>query len=111
MIPTKPPAPAKRQQDMEAGIACQLIARLAPYAPDIAAAGEAVAELDCILGLAEAARHLNLCLPQVRRWRGRRRRRREVGSSGQRGPGPLGRLVPLVRLEGLAWPVQGEAAE
>ncbi|EFN56890.1 hypothetical protein CHLNCDRAFT_144556 [Chlorella variabilis] len=53
--------------DMEAGIACQLIARLAPYAPDIAAAGEAVAELDCILGLAEAARHLNLCRPQLTR--------------------------------------------
>jgi DNA mismatch repair ATPase MutS len=50
---------------MEAGIACQLTRRLAEHAAAIAAASEAVAELDCVLSLAQAARDLNLCRPQV----------------------------------------------
>lgn len=53
-------------QDMESSIACQLTARLAEFAPEVAAASEAVAELDCLLALALAARNLNLCRPEVR---------------------------------------------
>ncbi len=50
---------------MESSIACQLTARLAEFAPEVAAASEAVAELDCLLALALAARNLNLCRPEV----------------------------------------------
>lgn len=50
---------------MEHGLACQVIARLAVFAPEVAQAAEAASELDCILALAAAARELNLCRPQV----------------------------------------------
>lgn len=50
---------------MEHSLACQVIARLAAFAPEIAQAAEAASELDCILALAAAARELNLCRPQV----------------------------------------------
>lgn len=50
---------------MERSLACQVIARLAAFAPEISQAAEAASELDCILALAAAARELNLCRPQV----------------------------------------------
>ncbi len=51
---------------MEAAIASRLTQRLAEFAPDIGRASAALAELDCLLSLAIAARELNLCRPQVR---------------------------------------------
>ncbi|KAL4443274.1 hypothetical protein ABPG75_011011 [Micractinium tetrahymenae] len=56
-----------RMQDMEHSLACQVIARLAAFAPEVGRAAEAAAELDCILALAAAARELNLCRPQLTR--------------------------------------------
>jgi DNA mismatch repair ATPase MutS len=50
---------------MEAGVAGQLTRRLCEHSAALAAAAEAVAELDCVLALAEAAADLNLCRPQV----------------------------------------------
>lgn len=50
---------------MESAIACRLTARLAQFAHDVARAGEAAAELDCLLSLAAAARDMGLCRPQV----------------------------------------------
>lgn len=57
---------------MEAAIAARLTQRLTEFAPDIGRASAALAELDCLLSLAIAARELNLCRPQVRRSRVRR---------------------------------------
>lgn len=53
---------------MEAAIAARLTQRLTEFAPDIGRASAALAELDCLLSLAIAARELNLCRPQVRKW-------------------------------------------
>lgn len=50
---------------MEAAIAARLTQRLAEFAPDISRASAALAELDCLLSLAMAARELNLCRPQA----------------------------------------------
>lgn len=56
-----------RIRDMELGIATQLTARLAEFAPALAAAWLSLAELDCLLSLADAARELGLCRPQLMR--------------------------------------------
>eukprot|EP00887_Chlorella_sp_A99_P001023 scaffold14.g1023.t1 len=61
-----------RIRDMELGIATQLTARLAgaqraAFAPALAAAWLSLAELDCLLSLADAARELGLCRPQLMR--------------------------------------------
>lgn len=51
---------------MEAAIAARLTQRLAEFGPELARASAALAELDCLLSLAIAARDLNLCRPQAR---------------------------------------------
>jgi DNA mismatch repair ATPase MutS len=56
---------------MEAGIACNVVRRLAEHSAHVAAACEAAAELDCLLSLALAARQLNLSRPTVRSCCGR----------------------------------------
>jgi DNA mismatch repair ATPase MutS len=53
-----------RIHDLEAGILSQLVAQLtAAYTGDMRRASEALATLDCLLALAQAAHELNLCRP------------------------------------------------
>ena len=61
-----PCPPRACRQDLEASIACQLTQRLSEFRAEIGRAAAAAAELDCILSLADAARDLRLCRPQVR---------------------------------------------
>lgn len=60
--------PLTRSADLcclQASICTELIKRLLSYGPALTAASAAVAELDCLCGLAAAARELGYCRPQL----------------------------------------------
>jgi hypothetical protein len=59
---TSPPC---RPCNTQASICTELIRRLLQYGPALTAASAAVAELDCLCGLAAAARELGYCRPQL----------------------------------------------